>query len=134
MLRDADLPTIGMYGIGMKRAIFKMGRDAVVHSRHTDGAFSVHYTPEWMDENNDDWDMPIDFEVTPPAEHGTRISISQLVTPVRHHFEAGSSFLSELLEDIAIYYGYIIQKGFVVELNGKRILPQVLRTPRLGGY
>lgn len=29
---DADLPTVGMYGIGMKRAIFKMGRSAKVTS------------------------------------------------------------------------------------------------------
>src|SRR5262245_30807145 len=32
--RDLDSETIGMYGVGMKRAIFKMGREAVVRTRH----------------------------------------------------------------------------------------------------
>src|SRR5688572_4699982 len=30
--RDAESETIGMYGVGMKRAIFKIGKNAVVHS------------------------------------------------------------------------------------------------------
>jgi hypothetical protein len=32
--RDSDTETIGMYGVGMKRAIFKMGRNAIVKTRH----------------------------------------------------------------------------------------------------
>jgi hypothetical protein len=31
--RDSDIITIGMYGIGMKRAIFKLGRSARVTSK-----------------------------------------------------------------------------------------------------
>lgn len=34
--RDSESETIGMYGVGMKRAIFKIGRDALVRSRHGD--------------------------------------------------------------------------------------------------
>src|ERR1041384_1079073 len=32
--RDSDVETIGIYGVGMKRAIFKMGRDAIVRTRY----------------------------------------------------------------------------------------------------
>ena len=31
---DDELPTVGIYGIGMKRAIFKIGRSAVVTTRN----------------------------------------------------------------------------------------------------
>ena len=127
MLRDADLPTIGMYGIGMKRAIFKMGRDAVVHSNPADGAFSVHYSPVWMDEANEEWELPIDFAAPSLPESGTKIVIRELVPAVRRQFGNDSNFLNELREDIAIYYGYIIQKGFHVELNTDPIKPQILR-------
>jgi hypothetical protein len=127
MLRDADLPTIGMYGIGMKRAIFKMGRDAVVHSNPADGAFSVHYSPAWMDETNDEWYLPIDFSAAALPVKGTNIVIRELVPAVRHQFAKESNFLNELREEIAIYYGYIIQKGFRVELNKDPIKPQILR-------
>ena len=42
--RDSDTETIGMYGVGMKRAIFKMGRDALVRTRHGDDTFEVPIT------------------------------------------------------------------------------------------
>ena len=44
-------PTVGMYGIGMKRAIFKLGTEALVESRHDTG-FVVEFTPEWMRDEN----------------------------------------------------------------------------------
>jgi hypothetical protein len=127
MRRDADLPTIGMYGIGMKRAIFKMGRDAVVHSYPHDGAFSVHYSPDWMNEENEAWELPINFSADPLPVNGTKIIIRELVPAVRDEFGDDSNFLNELREAIAIYYGYIIQKGFQVELNKDPIKPQILR-------
>ena len=36
-----DIPTVGTYGIGMKRAIFKMGRSAMVSSVTKTDAFKV---------------------------------------------------------------------------------------------
>ncbi len=47
--RDADAETIGMYGVGMKRAIFKMGRHALVRTRHEDDMFEVRLLRSgWM--------------------------------------------------------------------------------------
>lgn len=39
--RDSESETIGMYGIGMKRAIFKMGTNAVVRSFNSHDRFKV---------------------------------------------------------------------------------------------
>ena len=48
-----------MYGIGMKRAVFKMGRNAVVHSFNGDDKFRVPISPEWLDRPG--WEnLPID--------------------------------------------------------------------------
>ena len=60
MGRPPDAPdhaaaTIGMYGIGMKRAIFKLGTNAVVESRFgEEDGFWVEFTPDWMAE--DSWE------------------------------------------------------------------------------
>src|SRR4051812_6075156 len=43
-----NLPTVGVYGIGMKRAIFKMGRKAEVTTVSDGKAFKVSISPEWM--------------------------------------------------------------------------------------
>ena len=47
--RDAESETIGMYGVGMKRAIFKMGREARVRTRYGDDTFEVPITSAWLD-------------------------------------------------------------------------------------
>ena len=53
--KDKDLETIGMYGIGMKRALFKMGRSAVVHTHpRTEKPFKVIISPEWL-ANDEKW-------------------------------------------------------------------------------
>ena len=43
--------TIGVYGIGMKRAIFKMGRSCVVFSDTQQKAFEVEITKAWLDDD-----------------------------------------------------------------------------------
>src|SRR5690606_35968149 len=56
--RDSEDETIGMYGVGMKRAIFKMGRDALVRTRHGDDSYAVPIPPSWLDAKG--WDpLPI---------------------------------------------------------------------------
>lgn len=44
--RDSKIETVGMYGIGMKRAIFKMGKQCIVTSQPDTGAYKVEITPE----------------------------------------------------------------------------------------
>ena len=39
--RDADIETVGMYGNGMKRAMFKMGRHSIVTSQPDSGPYKV---------------------------------------------------------------------------------------------
>jgi hypothetical protein len=47
--RDSESETIGMYGVGMKRAIFKMGKDALVRTRHGNDTFEVPITSNWLE-------------------------------------------------------------------------------------
>jgi hypothetical protein len=45
-----DLPMVGVYGIGMKRAIFKMGRHCLITTRHGADNYEVDITPAWIDD------------------------------------------------------------------------------------
>ncbi len=49
--------TVGMYGIGMKRAIFKLGTEALVESKHDTG-FVVEFNQDWMASTSWD-DLPM---------------------------------------------------------------------------
>ena len=44
---QTDHPTIGIYGIGMKRAIFKIGRAATVFTQNLGKKYSVSIPAEW---------------------------------------------------------------------------------------
>lgn len=117
--RDSDAETIGMYGVGMKRAIFKMGRNALVRTRHGEDTFEVPITSEWLDAKN--WDpLPIN-EPTEAKERldepGTTIYVADLYEGVSRHF-ANESFENEVRTAIAEHFTMFIQWGLRVKLNG----------------
>jgi hypothetical protein len=95
--RDADTETIGMYGVGMKRAIFKMGKNALVKTRHGNDTFEVPITAKWLDDK--DWsELPIKV----PSNHsevlskpGTTIVVKELYPGVAKHFQ-NAAFVNEV--------------------------------------
>ncbi len=107
--------TVGMYGIGMKRAIFKLGSEAVVET-HNDRAFKVEFTRQWM--GSDDWnDLPM-IEVAVPSlpTKGTRISVSDLRDEVKLKFN-DPQWRDEFRKFVSRHYSIIISKGFEVSVG-----------------
>lgn len=109
---DATPATVGMYGIGMKRAIFKIGTNALVESRNDIG-FSVEFTPTWM--ASDNWDsLPIrQIDADKLAAGGTSITVMTLNQEVVSAFK-DSEWIDEFRKTIARHYSIIIEKGFSV--------------------
>ncbi|HEY0864557.1 MAG TPA: ATP-binding protein [Lacunisphaera sp.] len=108
--------TIGMVGIGMKRAIFKIGRECFVHSNHEDETFLVTIEPQWFKENGN-WDFPAEREKPHSKNFGTIIEITQLNEAVAAAFEPGSTFRKDFLTRIGESYSYLIDKGFSITVN-----------------
>jgi len=112
--------TIGLVGIGMKRAIFKMGRECYVHSHHKDDSFLVSILPTWFSDEVD-WDFPAEREKPVNNNYGTIVEIAQLEDSVKRMFEKGSSFRSDFPSIVGESYSYLIEKGFKVRINGEEI-------------
>lgn len=135
--RDSDTETIGMYGVGMKRAIFKMGRNAIVKTRHDTDTYEVPITAAWLDATN--WDpLPIN-EPTEAKEKlkepGTTIYVSDLNEGVARHF-ANPAFVNEVTTAISQHFTMFLQWGFKIEINGESVKPvhvEVLVSPREDG-
>ena len=122
--RDSDAETIGMYGVGMKRAIFKMGREALVRTRHGRDNFEVPITSAWLDAKN--WDpLPIN-EPTEAIEKldepGTTIYVRELYDGVSRHF-SNDAFENEVRTAISEHFTMFLQSGLSVVLNGTPVLP-----------
>ena len=133
-LRDADIETVGMYGIGMKRAIFKMGRHSVVTSQPSTGPYKVEILPEWLDDeptdangasqHSDPWKLQLVPLNDRLESDGTSIVVTQLHDEISHQFDKDkSSFLADLEKEISRHYALIMDKGFSVTLNGTPVAP-----------
>lgn len=135
--RDSNTETIGMYGVGMKRAIFKMGKNALVQTRHGGDAFEVPITSEWLDAKN--WDpLPINVPAKANAKlpkPGTRIIVEDLYPGVARHFE-NAAFVNEVRTAISHHFTMFLQRGLKIDVNGETVKPvhvEVLVSKRKGG-
>lgn len=108
--------SIGLYGIGMKRAIFKMGRYAKVESVTSGDKFSVIIDVDtWLKKPEDNWDFDIEsLESTDPA--GTRITVEKLHESSAVAF-ADRSFLNILIRTMARDYAFVMNKGIEIEAS-----------------
>jgi hypothetical protein len=123
--RDQEnLPTVGIYGIGMKRALFKMGAQSQVITKNGDDEFVVRISPEWL-KSDDMWDLELEDLDGALSHHGTKIIINKLHDNVRFQFEDEADFQVNLRRKISHHYGVILNKGFKVKINGVDIRPSV---------
>jgi hypothetical protein len=124
---DGDLPTVGMYGIGMKRAIFKMAKSAVVESRSGVFRRKVEYSADWLtpsEENDDNWALEVGtLEEDPDIEDGVYILIDDLKDDIKRRFSR-SDLVENLRDKLGEVFGYIMEAGFMIHLNGAPIKPK----------
>jgi hypothetical protein len=112
--------SIGLYGIGMKRAIFKMGRTIDIQSSTANEAFKVPINVgAWL--GAPDWDF--DLEPKDPMEAaGTTIQINDLYDEIKEEF-GDQVFINKLRSSIARDYSIFLQNGFTVKVNGENVTP-----------
>ena len=123
---DDELPTVGMYGIGLKRAIFKLGTAATVFTRNTTDEFTVDVPKAWIE--GEDWNFQvIDFKAATSDRVGTKVTIKDLHPSISSLFRNDESpFLEDLHKQISQLFALIIKKGFKVYLNGTDVAPAPL--------
>ncbi|WJO24084.1 ATP-binding protein [Pseudomonas soli] len=128
--RRADAPkdaenSIGLYGIGMKRAIFKIGKIIKIRSA-TDSA------PEEAFETNinvsswaakPEWEFDLD-QISPDGFVGTEIAVSELRKGTASEF-SDQIFVNKLRKDIGKYYSFFLQNGFEIKINGVAVTQHI---------
>ncbi|MDY6992451.1 MAG: ATP-binding protein [Pseudomonadota bacterium] len=119
---DRDIATVGMYGIGMKRALFKMGKNSFVVSKNEGDAYEVRISQEWLTDD-DNWDLTLEEVESPFDYDGTKITVNHLRSNVMRKFDSiNNTFLDGLSNRISQIFGVIIKKGFTIFLNGNEII------------
>lgn len=121
--RDSELETVGMYGIGMKRAVFKMGSHIMVESQHDGNRYFVEIEPAWL-EDDSQWTLQLeDLDSLGPDRNGTSIIVHDLHDDIKERFEPAREFAKELREEIGQIFALIVRKGFSIKVNGVLVSP-----------
>lgn len=126
--RPPDAPgSVGVYGIGMKRAIFKMGKRCLISTQNGKNAYDVEIDPQWTDDESE-WHIPVTPAKKLQPEDGTTVYIGDLYEGIASRFsEDAEAFKAELERMVATHYVYIIDKGFRVKINGDFVKPRPTR-------
>lgn len=117
--------SIGVYGIGMKRAVFKIGEDARIRSQFSedDGSQLSFLVPidvqKWLSEEDKSWDFDI-VEDEKRKENGVEIIVNDLTSAARTAFE-NPAFIQNLRRMIARDYSLYLNRGLVIEIDGHQI-------------
>lgn len=119
---------LSVYGIGMKRSFFKLGKRIRIASRTESERFSVAIDVDaWTKRGDDDWDFAFtDAEQISgaPENTGTEIRIAEL-TPDTGRRLAAPGFTKDLLKRIESTYGLFLMAGLTIEVNGRKAVSRL---------
>lgn len=136
--RPVDMPatsgSIGRFGIGMKRALFKLGRKFTVKSTSYDSRFVLSVDVEkWeaQEDNESDWNFTFEsveegIDDIPIGDCGTVISVNSLHLDVSNRLRL-SNYLSTLQSEIELDHMYSIANGLRIILNQNVLKGRVFR-------
>lgn len=136
--RPDDAPetsgSVGRFGIGMKRALFKIGKQFEVESKTSTDHFEVKVNvDEWNNRTKvvtqddevqttiEDWDFRYDNITDDTCNlliNGTYVNVTNLYDEVSELFNE-ESFLNSLQEEIERLLNFSLEKGMKITLNGK---------------
>jgi hypothetical protein len=123
-VNDSKKSRLSVYGIGLKRALFKLGKQIEVRSATTHTGFKVSINADkWAQE--EEWHFPL--EEGQPARSansaGTRINVTRLTPEVRARIEDGQ-MPTKLYDSIAAAYALLLGRFVSVTLNGTKVAPK----------
>ncbi|SDO07946.1 ATP-binding protein [Geodermatophilus sp. DSM 45219] len=129
--------SVGQFGIGMKRALFKLGTRFTVESRSRDSRFVLPVDVDaWLDDPSPDWQFRMSqideyYEPASGSGVGTVVTVDRLHESVAEDF-GDPLILAQLREQIRMRHQSVLQQGLTITLNGQRLrgfAPQLLTGP-----
>ena len=132
--RPANAPavesSVGLFGVGMKRSLFKLGRQFEVYSKSNGDSFSVKVDVESWQREEVPWEFPLNVrsgtETNSGGELGTTIKVLHLNSGVASQF-AQSSFMSRLQSEISARHQAYLERGLTIQVNDKSVVSTIVK-------
>ncbi len=118
---DRNTPnSVGQFGVGMKRSLFKLGNNFLVESNHKSGSFKLEVdTNEWLNNEDTDWEFELE-EVDEDEIFGTTVSVNNLKTNVSEQFQS-NEFVNNLISELSQAHFRPITQGISIYVNNQKV-------------
>ena len=127
--KPASPHSIGQFGVGMKRALFKFGRHFSVVSRSLVDEWAIDVAVDQWERNDRnwlfDWDEFSKHERHLTEGRGTEILVTSLRPEVSAKFST-SYFENQIISLIKSKHRNFLSQGLTISVNGQHISPAVI--------
>ena len=119
---------LSVYGLGLKRAFFKLGRNVKIISDHIEGGFELNLDVEqWAKDTAMPWQFELaSREPTEQKDCGTTIEVWGLYDGTKKRLNDGV-FKDQLKDSIGKTYAYFLNKFVRIFVNGESVAPTDLQ-------
>jgi hypothetical protein len=120
--RETD-DRLSVYGIGLKRAIFKMGEAIQIVSNHPQKGFTLDLdVAKWERDSRQPWTLPIQGYISKTDAYGTKIYIRDLRADVKTRI-TDALFENQLKKRISESYVYFLDRVVTARVNNDNVHP-----------
>ncbi|MBT1546424.1 ATP-binding protein [Curtobacterium aurantiacum] len=127
MNESSTAGSIGQFGVGLKRALFKIGDSFIVSSSTASESFTVDLNvAKWVDDRR--WTFPMIVHSEPAASGtGTTVIVNRLHKSISDSFQDvdmtdSGSVVSELFEELRSRHRLAVGNGLAITLNGRPVV------------
>jgi len=108
--------TIGIFGVGTKRAVVALAQDITIRTRQSNDTFQVEFDDDWL-HKSDDWQLPF-YRVTAIPQGTTQIELLKLRRTIT------DETISQLEAHLgATYANFLKDQRVTLLLNDNRVKP-----------
>ncbi len=125
--RPKDMPptlhSVGQFGVGMKRALFKLGKEFTVESKTDTSHFLVEVDVEEWKKEDKKWEFKFKIledplpEITPEVNRGTTITVASLHESIAEEFDL-ENFQNRLRAELEAAHEESLTSKLQITLNG----------------
>ncbi|MEY4620193.1 MAG: hypothetical protein RIS65_1365 [Pseudomonadota bacterium] len=116
--------SVGLFGVGMKRALFKLGEQFTVKTVETQASYEISVDVEAWAQDDENWDFDLSNLVNadfPTEDTGTDIVVQPLERSVGETFGM-DWFVRKVKNDIRIAQQHPMRLGLSIKVNGESII------------
>lgn len=113
--------SVGQFGVGLKRTMFKLGSKFEILSKHKNSNFKIEVdVKRWLEIPEWEFELQqVDLD-SKTANHGTKIVVSSLHESTSQQLGL-ETFMRDIIDEVSRAHFKVISQGLHIRVNGERV-------------